>query len=229
MSKQRPILFSGPMVRALLDGTKTQTRRKVNFGNWAPWMPEKAADQWQVKDNTVYDGNGVECGTLKCPYGQVGDILWVRETLYYDDHTPCWGYQADNEELHCEYVGILEKTYKVAIPSIHMPYIACRLFLEIKTIRVERLQDIPESDAIAEGLERWASPLHPNTWEYLDYDDPKNSRQGGIGFVQPVTSYMTLWECIHGRGSWKQNPYVWVIEYKVIDKPVLAGKEVANG
>ena len=229
MKKQRPILMSTPMVMANLSGIKTQTRRKVKFGNFHPDITHKAPDAWRVEGLTLYDGNGDVEGQLRCPYGQVGDILWVRETLYYDDHTPCWGYQAGNDELDCEYTGILERTDKVCIPSIHMPYVACRLWLEITAVRVERLQDISEADAIAEGV---ASCMvtdgkvdeyrYQNYLKRYDIDHPLHQ-----WCHSGRHSYETLFESINGRGSWSNNPYVWVIEYKIIDKPVE--KEVANG
>lgn len=200
------------MVFALLDGRKTQTRRKVNFGTWAPCMPERAADQWQVRDMIAYDGNGVELGKLKCPYGQVGDVMWVRETLYYDDHSGDeWCYQAGNDPVECEYEGILTRTDKVCIRSIHMPYIACRLFLKIISIRAERVQDISETDAIAEGCEMRS--------DGFPEEQPDESGIGLIGWDDAPEWYAWLWESIHGPESWEANPWVFVVEFEKTDRP----------
>lgn len=186
--KERPILFSGAMVRALLAGTKTQTRRVVKMKphqqieqrddgtNW-PWMydSERDADAW-----------------LTCPYGKPGDWLWVRET-WHDASSAlhsCALYRADGGEI---YGG------KWA-PSIHMPRWASRITLEITSVRVERLQDIDISAAQAEGVSDTGSLIL----------DSAGNEQGG-----PIAEYAVLWEQINGPGSWDANP--WVLEFRRID------------
>jgi len=211
--KERPILFSAPMVRALLAGTKTQTRRVVKMkphhqieerddGTPWPWMHdgERNADSW-----------------LACPYGQPGDRLWVRETWqgpllqeFEIDADPDWHYashlhQYQNPE-HCEYAAdggpkpeytdaddVMRQGWR---PSIHMPRWASRITLEVTGVRVERLQGISEADAIAEGVR---NSLH----------------LPGGRFARE--NFEHLWWTINGDGSWESNPWVWVIEFKRVE------------
>lgn len=178
--KERPILFSGDMVRAILYGQKTQTR---------PVIADKILDRFESVDPDDY-GEGMpsyetEDGQLillsdLCPYGQVGDRLWVRETFTWDDISGKFLYKADNH-----YDLPYQSKWK---PSIHMPRKASRITLEITDIRIERLQDISEEDAIAEGM-------NPEL---------------------PRAKFRSLWESINGKGSWNLNPWVWVIEFKQI-------------
>lgn len=167
--KERPILFSGSMVRAILDGKKTQTRRIIKPPPYAEWMPEVG-----VYHPTIFDRHGEafpgdpvfgaadEVDGRPCPYGQPGDRLWVRETfadeppgLLSDGLSGRVVYRADyneadyNEEWHSAPDRVDKWT-----PSIHMPRWASRISLHIKEIRVERLQDISEEDALAEGLQK---------------------------------------------------------------------------
>ena len=192
--KERPILFSGAMVRALLAGTKTQTRRvmkpqprRVDGG-----VPFGDAPQWAH----------AEPGTamMRCPYGQRGDRLWVRETFqrFTDDGETLYkadpaGLEAMNELMRDEYI---EARWR---PSIHMPRWASRITLEITSVRVERLQDIDISAAQAEGVSD-TGPL---------ILDSAGNEQGG-----PIAEYAVLWEQINGPGSWDANPWVWVVEFR---------------
>lgn len=176
--KKRPILFSAPMVRALLDGSKKQTRRICNPANDAalsfvvgPFNHEESGKEFCFGDE---EGDVI----FQCPYGQPGDRLWVRETFFdatslnegrvlyrADGMTSCFGWH----------------------PSIHMPKWASRIELEIVSVRVERLQDISEADAIAEGCPR--DILYGTGW------------------------YKALWNSLNGPGSWAANPWVWVVEF----------------
>jgi len=181
--KERPILFSGPMVEAILDDRKTKTRRVVKpqpVFVAAPNVPFKTADA---------DPKGI----IRCPYGQPGDRLWVRETF-----APMIGggyvYAADYTEERLKKPGG-SGFWK---PSIHMPRAASRITLEITGVSIEKLNDISESDAMAEG----AGILMPQH-EYLD-GNPDEYRQ----------LFRILWESIHGPGSWDSNPFVWVVEFK---------------
>ena len=192
--KERPILFNGSMVRALLAGTKTQTRRvmkpqprRVDGG-----VPFGDAPQWAH----------AEPGTamMRCPYGQRGDRLWVRETFqrFTDDGETLYkadpaGLEAMNELMRDEYI---EARWR---PSIHMPRWASRITLEITSVRVERLQDIDISAAQAEGVSD-TGPL---------ILDSAGNEQGG-----PIAEYAVLWEQINGPGSWDANPWVWVVEFR---------------
>ena len=205
--KERGMIFNGEMVRALLDGRKTQTRRPIKWkqtrfteigeredGSKWPWSEdaEHACDFWHP-----------------CPFGAVGDRIWVRETFqgplfdydlmdsYCKDPTPfekpefCV-YKADgvpapefydaDDELHCSWR-----------PSIHMPRWACRILLEITGVRVERLRSMSQDDARAEGVIAASGPM-----------------EAGLAFRE-------LWDSIYGEESWKANPWVWVIEFKRVE------------
>jgi hypothetical protein len=194
--KSRPILFSGPMVRALLAGTKTQTRRivKREIINHHSLERDEAGAYWVEAE----DGDHYKV-TDWCPYGQPGDQLWVRET---------WA-----RVNVAQFTGEPQFVYPVCDtltdyggpwrPSIHMPRAASRIALEITGVRVERLQEISEHSAINEGIE-----LKGHVW--------KDYRTDG-GWSNPINSYASLWAKINGTegpGSWDANPWVWVVEFK---------------
>lgn len=181
--KERPILFSTAMVQAILTGKKTQTRRVVkpqpspaparikNWGENFGWMPEIPSGKVGIFQPHSY----------RCPYGEDGDFLWVRESFNID-YFGQYVYKADDID------GIFSE-WK---PSIHMPYIACRLKLEIIEIRIERLQDIKLNDLEAEGIV------------------PAES----CSVDEALELFKTLWQTINGAESWDANPFVWVIEFK---------------
>ncbi|HBL7110039.1 hypothetical protein F3H66_08615 [Serratia marcescens] len=200
--KECPVIFNGEMVRAILDGRKTQTRRVIaNVGpdNCIPLQkPTKTKDgiYTHVMDAP---GHGL------CPFGQVGDRLWVRETfqgpLIPEDElseylganpdkfqSPAYCEYAADGGAKPEYVDSDENTRYGWRPSIHMPRWASRITLEITAVRVERLQDISKADSIAEG-----GTEHFN----IDWFGP-------------------LWASIYGVDSWNANPWVWVIEFKQV-------------
>lgn len=180
--RERPILFSAPMVRAVLSGSKTQTRRSVR-----PQPVGLPPDGYRMGD-VLQAPNGKP---ISCPYGLADGRLWVREAWradLYDDSTQ---YRA----THPSPDGVKWK------PSIHMPRLRSRITLEVIGVRVERLQDISEDDAIAEGVRNLSLVVE----EY------------GIGEMRaatPSSAYMKLWESINGPGSWNANPWVWVIEFR---------------
>lgn len=195
---ERPILFSAPMVRAILAGTKTQTRRALRDGTW--WNAEHGVIRMAPA--------GLACTGFKrvaCPYGQPGDRLWVRETFMHEPADYCWEasvsipcrpattvYRADHDgDTH----GAGWK------PSIHMPRALSRITLEITGVRVERLQDISEADATAEGVAEWARGA-------CAADNPYD--------LGPVGYFELLWSSINGRASWDANPWVWVVEFKPV-------------
>lgn len=197
------------MVQAILENRKTQTRRVVKLPNYHPSMLEKQKNKLTIKDWKLYDGNQEVIGNMKCPY-QIGDILWVRETFHtiHDSETHDflrYGYKADND-----YRGALWK------PSLFMPKDACRLFLKIKSIRVERLQDISEADAIAEGVLRISDY---GSTGYLLYTEPNASHTD----IDAVWSFESLWISINKEESWNSNPFVWVYEFERIEKPLNFG------
>lgn len=211
--KERPILFSGPMVRALLDGRKTQTRRVVKpFAKWAERFPI-CDPSGMVAGHQIWwwDAEHDRVGVSQdCPYGVPGDRLWVRET---------WSFigQRGIFELHQAAPNTCKPIYRADgvdadrwIPSIHMPRWASRILREITEVRVERLNDISEADAIAEGVR--VLPLQ-------DPDDPSAWWEVEAGTHQartPVESYRLLWETINGPGSWAENPWVWVMGLKPV-------------
>lgn len=194
--KERPILFSAPMVRALLSGAKTQTRRTVKLPHANP------LGEWQATTFGGADARGAEHPeqaaiwhtrtgeTRCCPYGLPGERLWVRET---------WAYYGGDEYLYQRNTGaVLHRADDLIVegldaipggrwrPSIHMPRWACRLVLEITDVRVERLQAISEADALAEGIQ------------------PEGPDECAIAFQR-------LWESINGADSWAANPWVWAL------------------
>lgn len=207
MTKQRPILFSTDMVQAILSGTKTQTRRIVK--------PQKNENLVLSRDFQAEYDNGE---LVKCPYGKPGDVLWVRETWClttpYGPEDYYFGYKAGN---YAPYIKAPEKydyaTPDVWKPSIHMPKAACRIFLRIKHVRVEQLNKVSKNDAIAEGIKWQFSALFKER-RYFDYEDKESE------WRDPVSSFHSLWESINGSGSWKDNPWVWVVEFEMIGREV---------
>lgn len=186
--KERPILFSGPMVRAILEGRKTQTRRVVK-----PQPSEPVT--WGCIGGK---GFGFIAGDemLRCPYGVPGDRLWVRESFSYDARWRYEWWQETGERPDIWYWADGNPTdgdWTKPKPSIHMPRSASRITLEVKSVRVERLQDITPEDAEAEGID-----------EFM-----REKKLGGYY----TTAFSRLWESINGPGSWEQNPWVWVIEF----------------
>lgn len=180
--KERPILFSAPMVRAILEGRKTQTRRVI-------------------KDCYLLGGPPTDELLKLCPYGQRGDRLWVREAFHICPHHEDYFYRADDENL-----PIKCKAHTKWRPSIHMPRAASRTLLEITGLRVERLQDISQADAIAEGVYAF------------------NSQSKGLegkpyyrSLFPPNKLFKQLWDSINGEDSWDANPWVWVIEFKKVE------------
>ena len=206
---EKPILFSTPMVQAILDGRKTQTRREIKQANgWDHnWRPTLIKEE-HIDGIPRYE---MRCGTqyslpwFKCPYGQPGDVLWVRESYskdYFDFNGGNHAYKADWNKTDAEYVS--EPKWK---PSIHMPKAACRLFLRITNVRVERLQNISEEDAIAEGIGK------DNAGWWKDYTHPDSA-----GYMVAKNSFRSLWHSINGEQSWNDNPWVWVVEFEQIKK-----------
>lgn len=200
--KERPILFSAPMVRAILDGRKTQTRRVVKPKD-LEWMD-------------VHQGLRESDNEVCCPYGMTGDRLWVRETwavgksadtfapsvlhpgTWLNDKGGLW-YPADNTAPPAP----ISPRGKTRV-SIHMPRWASRILLEIVSVRVERLNDISEQDARAEGCS-------PGGWQ-PSYSNPDNSN--GDDSWSATDAFAELWESINGASSWQANPWVWVVEFR---------------
>ncbi len=202
--KERPILFSAPMVRAILEGRKTQTRRVVK-------------PQGAILTDRMARGLGVQpppvqnSPVIPCPYGQPGDRLWVREEFSgphyksksppseWSESDPIW-YWADGNPGSGDWTR--------PKPSIHMPRWASRILLEVTGVRVEQLNEISEADAKAEGaMFHDGRGIGHSGWRHDYKDVHANAR----------SSFARLWESINGHGSWEANPFVWVIEFKRID------------
>lgn len=187
--KERPILFSAPMVRAILSGTKTQTRRVVKDG---PAL-HQGHTAWEM---------------TRCPYGQPGGVLWVRETWRHIEGGAVYdaaGGVMDAFDSETIYRADKPHAHGPWKPAIHMPRWASRITLEVTGVRVERLQDISEDDCLAEGIANVVRENLPRIQQCGEYDAID---------VDPVAEYQSLWESINGPGSWDTNPWVWVIEFK---------------
>jgi len=214
--REKPILFSAPMVRALLNGSKTQTRRVVRKQFASDAEPAEVAktspEGWQVSGHSGlwWDDVGA-CidDAVRCPFGIPGDCLWVRES--WQSHIGPMG-----ESLTYAYCATDDRRLGPWRPSIHMPRWASRITLEITNVRVERLQDISEDDALAEGIEcreeivdvkcYGGSPVEIHGDRYF-FDDSD-------GFEDPVEAYRALWTKLNGPDSWGANPWVWVVSFK---------------
>lgn len=202
--KERPILFSAPMVRAILDDRKTQTRRIIKNIGIVPGIGEVLNGSDDAKEWPDF-----------CPYGKQGDRLWVRETHWMDkrdilcavmdlDGFAVDAHPAGRNKFVKDFHSLKNNKFWKKRPSIHMPRIVSRILLEITGVRVERLQDISECDAKAEG-------------SYVcDYFGRRlldqSSNQGCYKW-----GYRSIWESINGTGSWDLNPFVWVVEFKVLE------------
>lgn len=226
------MIFNGEMVRAILDGRKTQTRR-IMKNQPAGDYPDTPALIRSVDGGFQWYGHYGESSIFNCPFGAVGDRIWVRETWgvvsheldedgriqpwspdrpataihempfgngYYSGHAI---YAADGEFTWGDDDGY-EDGRSCWKPSIHMPRAACRILLEVTGIRVERLNSISQEDAQAEGMALTG-------WRPT-YSDPDS---GGDVWT-PYDNFAQLWESIYGEESWKTNPWVLVIEFKVV-------------
>ncbi|HBX2620719.1 hypothetical protein [Klebsiella pneumoniae] len=230
--KERGMIFNGEMVRAILDGRKTQTRRviaNVGHDNCLPLQKRtktKDGIYTHVMDAHIYG---------LCPFGKIGDRIWVRET-WSDvnlDGAPAVAYRADDEVYdlmedkslldedgafnyqdprvrkyqfaawHSDLISGIEGNWR---PSIHMPRWASRILLEITDVRVERLNSIHDVDAMREGIQNLTTCSH------ADFGIP-----GVVNAQHPVRAFQLLWESIYGADSWRANPWVWVIEFKRVE------------
>lgn len=216
---EHPILFKSEMVKAILKGRKTQTRRLVK----EKLISEQAEFECGNRPNVILSEPSLQHYIdNNCPFGQVGDHLWVRETfrLYDSDECP-------HADFPCGCPIHGTPLYKASHdcgdgekwkPSIHMPRSACRLVLEIINIRVERLNDISEEDSIAEGVEsvvvRDNVPVDGG-WTQADRQMWKGYKNHARAYRDTAKdSFISLWESIEGSDSWGLNPWVWVIEFK---------------
>lgn len=232
--KERPILFSAPMVRAIRDGRKTQLRRVVKpqppsvesvsaiagigfsifTDEHTPGKFRVAGPVWCVRDLM---GREPE---WKCPYGIPGDRLWVRE-CWTPDHRDFYphfpavykadaAYDYDRNEKGEVYSPEQKSWYPYRWrPSIHMPRWASRITLEVVAVRVERLQEISEADSLAEGIHQFGE------LEIYGYD-PKGTPGTMIG-ATATEAFFWLWQQINSLESWSANPWVWVVEFRKLE------------
>ncbi len=234
--KEHPILFSGPMVKAILAGRKTQTRRvihgnphiqKVEWLDNSPVYPPR----WRGKEGEPYTGWAAKMDGLsihlprECPYGTKLDRLWIRENFYCDveddseDRLDNLYYRADGEccqvipECSCAEVGKVRWR-----PSIHMPRWASRLSLEVQAVRVERLQQITHDDIDAEGSIFIISQKNGKPYREETQAATQRSKKIGRGWTWGV--WANRWDSINaGRGyGWLMNPWVWVVEFKRMEE-----------
>jgi hypothetical protein len=228
-----PILYSPEMSKAILEGRKNVTRRTVKINNHDEVVEfikivdeDKFYVEWDSMDNDI----------KHCPYGKPGDVLWVREEHYAygiwvkDGKTKTgkqkWKFKRtggvyfnyitpDEFKFYKSLAAHSRDNKKPDHPSFYkrlgrfMPKDICRIFLQIKSIRVERLQDINEADAKAEGVSIDKAGF------YKDYLGAYKVNP----YANPYYSFKTLWKLINGMESWDANPWVWVIEFQRIEKP----------
>ena len=292
---ERPILFSGAMVRAILDGTKTQTRRVVK-GRGSRGLPEFHGGRGEENDSSAWgwffdgpDHHGYEVlarglderhdhglVSMPCPFGRVGDRLWVRETwrtgAWRDDGRVALDYAASPEATRTPWLRppaeVFRRLAKQGMdechravrrgslieehtdgrftwphggspcrwrPSIHMPRWASRITLEVTGVRVDRLNAISEEDALAEGVD---VHMMPEEWRAVRQQHGRNEaitfdREPSADLIaalrlrdvthaparpmrSAVSGFSSLWESINGDGSWKANPWVWCVSFKVV-------------
>lgn len=227
--KERPILFSTPMVKAILEGRKTVTRRIIkpqplpcNHGSFTEAEWRDSPTEWHFFDDDPDEwycalcGNGVDGGGngMKCRYGALGDILWVRETWApflrgdgADGSIELIKFKADGFEKPWTHNKDYMKLGWHWRPSIHMPKDACRLRLKILSIRVERLHDITEDEAFREGIDA----------DNEDYQAAEHYALGGSpiqGGSPAKFAFIALWQRINGQESWDSNVWVWRIEFE---------------
>ncbi len=248
--KERPILFSAPMVRAILDDRKTQTRRIVKYPSTGAFVcvqgywTSQTADEWwpliSVDGESTLDQDGNET-PMRCPHGKIGDCLWVRESFYQFGHWEAvpgvktktgrmkWKFVPDTLSIVFDADALggseIRKGRHHKDPETRawhkrlgrfMPRWASRILLEITDVRVQRLQDISDEDARAEGVERISdAPACLTPW--------KNYRlKPGAPFAMnhsiAAASFMSLWDSINGLDAYKANPWVWAISFKRVEE-----------
>lgn len=248
-----PILYSTLMVQAILDNRKMQTRRLNGLSDI-----NKNPNDWEL---IFSDGKllrktkgaipmWVPAG-IKCPYGSVNDVLWVRETFEYFESTynPHDGiydksssvriqYKADrtiSNEISVNKLKAINALYEIEIgkesgkvkfhPSIFMPKEAARLFLKVTSVRVERVNEISSKDAVCEGLLQ--NKFIDEIVKFNCYECDKEGHAAGKdlcddgSFFQATDSFKSLWKSINGKDSWELNPWVWVIDFERIECPTV--------
>lgn len=226
-TKERPILFSGPMVRAILDGRKTQTRPLVKpqpkahacEGGWPQHMDRMEDGSW-----CLYCGACGWSGGWRCPYGVPGDRLWVRESVLLSaDRDGHWATYSATPRTCKDYSGAVwdipndqpTPTADELVasgewrrrPSIHMPRWASRITLEVTDLRVQRVQETTESDARAEGIIERDTPD--------EFSERSVVARDGKRYLSVGSAWAALWDAINGkRAPWSSNPWVWAVTFR---------------
>ncbi|AZC35882.1 hypothetical protein [Pseudomonas chlororaphis] len=217
MAKEHQILFKGPMVRAILEGRKTVTRRAVTpqpaleTDDWV--LDAGGTGKWMASGPSPATGGTRQTwGWKNCPYGQPGDRLWVRESLGYDCEYGhyfaaggahgetvylCSLFDDEETQTGYSYDGLLPER---SVPSIHLHRRYSRILLEVTAARIERLQDITDEQALAEGVMSAERDIDPNGNDY-----------------SPCELFGGLWTMINGMESWNANPWVWVVEFRRVE------------
>lgn len=210
-TKFKPILFSVPMIQAILSGQKKQTRRIIKNisgecmfcgctdGDCSNCIEKTGGPcSWVNSDETICSAC-IDFPTDNAKY-QIDDILWVRETFYID-YKGITHYKTDPDQYN--YAGLWK-------PSIYMPKTVARIFLRVEDVSAEYIQDISDKDAIAEGIEI-ADFISVATKYYKNYI-------GGVHlFISPKKSFETLWISINGRQAWDENPLVWTYKFSRLE------------
>lgn len=218
--RERPIWFSGAMVRAILEGRKTMTRRVVKPQPHARVDAVKWQDVIITGCNTpdqsgfaMMRGCVIESEAMRCPYGTPGDLLWVRETFwhresfhgdYLIDYRYCATEPTPPGSIDPNDYDTLEGYWR-KMPSIFMPRETSRITLEVTGVRVERLLEISEQDAIAEGV------------QWPKYDDFEPVTIDGVTSGPARIAFKELWSNINSPESWDANPWVWVVEFRKVE------------
>ena len=229
--REIPALFNGAMVRAIINDRKTQTRRivKPHLQQVEAWRTDGHGRFYGVSRLATTGGLGVpETDFIENPLGKPGDRLWVREAHAWVDYLVgseledpvCVAFAADNrvfsfagkKPVQLDTYGWPWDRIKYR-PSIHMPRWAARLFLDVLDVRIERLQDISEEDARAEGMD-WTRPQYLQPKDDNEQEDPRQVGYPSASDSFARDNFCRLWTNIYGAESWAANPWVWVTQFK---------------
>lgn len=230
--KERPILYSAPMVRAILEGRKTQTRRIVKNPEWLGCLTGDCPHERQTECDAAL--------VAQCPYGVVGDRLWGRETIRAIElpngrdgvHFPADGafQPIENSQEAAERWGKVF-SYRggrgLTVPGIHMPRWSSRILTENTEVRVQRLQDISEDDALAEGIVCERVIVGINCYGGKPVEEMGDRYFWGMahdreGCEDGITAYAQLWDHINGKGAWDANPWVWAVSFRLVAQEAKA-------
>jgi hypothetical protein len=216
MPKETGLMFKGPLVRAILEGRKTQTRRvmKLKFNDRFSYMKTNLQAayneiiEFREQEGTWFGLHGWnELCKCTCPFGKPGDRIYVRETYAHHPQFAQMTFRADGEEFEDADGWLWAPKWT---PAIHMKKEEARIWLEITGVRVERLQDMSNQDALAEGVNRISHGREGNFYSAIRSEQhPKN-------WCYPDDAFRELWNST--GGDWDANPWVWVIDFKPIKK-----------